>query len=589
MLHKIDLYKNYNDTKSESSRIKLHELLLNAKNQYGDKIAIRDKYNEITYSELYESVVNFSNQLNYNNQPIAIVGKKCINTVIQIFAILESGNYYIPIDPNTPEEKQNYILNKANAVALIKNNEIYSLKHDNSMIPFENKLKNGDSIAYVIFTSGSTGKPKGVIETHNQVMNTLDDLKRRLNLSNNDNFLCLAAFNFDLSVFDIFGSVYVGGTLTIIEDQRDLKDIKNTLENNSITVWNSVPNVLQQFLKEYEISEYCKEKLRICLLSGDYISPKLAYDALDAFPNADVYSLGGATECSIWSILQLITKDLLSKYSYVPYGYPMDNQRIYIVDNNLEICGLGETGEIVIAGDGVALGYLGDAEKTEKTFVMHKELGEIYLTGDLGQFISKEHIKFIGRKDSFTKVNGYRVSFSEISNTIRNLFNTDNRVFCIEQDSGIKKIIAVHQSTKFSDSVMRNELRKHLSHYEIPHCFIYVNNFPVTDNGKIDFKKLKTIAESELETRKNIYSIIDNKNENISNFRDFLKGTIEINHLSDKDSMFDLGVNSIQLMKIKNWIEENENIEIEIVDIYDHDIIGELEQFIFRKKESVIS
>ncbi|MFJ7979659.1 AMP-binding protein [Lysinibacillus xylanilyticus] len=589
MLHKIDLYKNYNDTKSESSRIKLHELLLNAKNQYGDKIAIRDKYNEITYSELYESVVNFSNQLNYNNQPIAIVGKKCINTVIQIFAILESGNYYIPIDPNTPEEKQNYILNKANAVALIKNNEIYSLKHDNSMIPFENKLKNGDSIAYVIFTSGSTGKPKGVIETHNQVMNTLDDLKRRLNLSNNDNFLCLAAFNFDLSVFDIFGSVYVGGTLTIIEDQRDLKDIKNTLENNSITVWNSVPNVLQQFLKEYEISEYCKEKLRICLLSGDYISPKLAYDALDAFPNADVYSLGGATECSIWSILQLITKDLLSKYSYVPYGYPMDNQRIYIIDNNFEVCGLGETGEIVIAGDGVALGYLGDTEKTEKTFVNHKELGEIYLTGDLGQFISKEHIKFVGRKDSFTKVNGYRVSLSEISNTIRNLFKTDNRVFCIEQDSGIKKIIAVHQSTKFSDSVIRNELRKHLSHYEIPHCFIFVNNFPVTDNGKIDFKKLKTIAESELETRKNIFSIIDNKNENISNFRDFLKGTIEINHLSDKDSMFDLGVNSIQLMKIKNWIEENENIEIEIVDIYDHDIIGELEQFIFRKKESVIS
>ncbi|YAR63642.1 AMP-binding protein [Bacillus cytotoxicus] len=175
-------------------------------------------------------------------------------------------------------------------------------------MPFDQKVKPGDRVAYVIFTSGSTGLPKGVVETHYQVMNTLWDLKKRLSLDENDNFLCLASFNFDLSVFDIFGSVFVGGTLYIAEDQRDFATIKNVIEKHNITIWNSVPSVLDYFLKEIELSEVAMNKLRVCMMSGDYVSTELSKTVLNTFPNSQTYSLGGATECSIWSILYLITK-----------------------------------------------------------------------------------------------------------------------------------------------------------------------------------------------------------------------------------------------------------------------------------------
>ncbi|WP_433945449.1 non-ribosomal peptide synthetase [Paenibacillus sp. SN-8-1] len=581
---KYNLFSDYNNTQAAYPKGKLHELLEIAKNCYGDKIAIRDKHKEITYSDFYDSVNELAESFPCVNQPMAIVAKKSIQTVIRIFAILQSGNYYIPIDPSYPQERTNYILEKTKARALIDETKISWLHQEEVEIPFKEKLKDGDSVAYVIFTSGSTGLPKGVVETHYQVMNTLYDLKDRLSLSEKDNFLCLASFNFDLSVFDLFETVLVGGTLYIVEDQRDFKTIKSVLDTYPITIWNSVPNVMNHFLKENELSQQVRTNLRACLLSGDYVSTELAKTVLATFPQSQTFSLGGATECSIWSILYLISPETLTRYSYIPYGYPMKNQRIYVLDEQLKVCDLDEIGQIAIAGEGVALGYLGDEKKTGEAFVAHHDLGNIYLTGDLGRFVDKSHIKFVGRMDSRVKVNGYRVSLSEISTAFHSCFGLENRVFSLDQSESTQKIVVAYQSSEALDeSKLRKELMNHLAVYELPHVYLNVASFPLTNNVKIDMGELQKIAIEALDQRRrNVINSAKDHSIEMTPFRKMLGQVLNVSQISPNDSLFDLGTDSIQLMKIKNWIEENENIEIELLDIYEHDVVHDLEAFIYR-------
>ena len=580
-IQECSLIDEYNNTFEEFEKGLLHELLWASSVKFKDKIAIRDKQQEITYKELSEAASDLAKEITCINQPIAIVARRSIQTVIQIFAVLQSGNYYIPIDPEYPQERIDYILEKTNARVLINGDQLFWLHQENIEIPFNEKIKGDDRIAYVIFTSGSTGLPKGVVETHYQVMNTLYDLKNRLFLNEEDNFLCLASFTFDLSVFDIFGSVLVGGTLFIAEDQRDFVAINNLMEKHTITIWNSVPSVLNYFLKESVLSESVRNNLKVCLMSGDYVSTELSKTVISTFPNCQTYSLGGATECSIWSILYLITQGNLEDYPYIPYGYPMANQRIFILDNDLNLATTGEVGQIAIAGDGVALGYIGDNSKTNETFIEHEQLGYLYLTGDLGQFENVNHIKFVGRMDSRVKINGYRVSLGEISSVFHSHFGLENRLFQVEEKEGLQKLVLAYQSnTPLRDSFIRKELLKHLAVYETPHMYCHFPVFPLNSNGKIDMKELKHLVKENLSEKSKKVSSGERLNE-LNPFRKMLAEAFNIDYISPDDSLFALGADSLLLVKIKNWIEENTGREIELLEIYDYDEVEKLETFIY--------
>lgn len=576
------LYSEYNETGVDFNLLYLNQLLEESSKLFNNKIAVRDKVDEITYKELYRKVMEMSNKMVFINQPIAIIVEKTIRTTIQILAVIQSGNYYIPIDPDYPQERREYILKKTNARILLDRDKIIYLHNKEVEIPFSEKLKKGDKIAYIIFTSGSTGKPKGVVETHFQVMNTLLDLKERLNLSKDDNFLSLASFAFDLSVFDIFASVLVGGTLHIEPDQRDFSAVKNSLEKYSITIWNSVPSVMNYFLSEYNLLQTIKNTLRVCLMSGDCVSVELSKKVLQTFPQCEVYSLGGATECSIWSILYLITKKNLTEYTYIPYGYPMTNQKMVIIDEQYNVVAQNEIGQIAILGDGVALGYVGDIQKTNEAFIQHEELGNIYLTGDLGEFTQQGHIRFCGRKDSRIKINGYRVSLNEISSVFHRCFGLENRVFQFKKDEQMEKICLVYHNYESLDhTIIRRELIKHLAIYEMPHIIFNVSKMPLTKNGKVDVEKLKRYVKEKIE-RKYIQTNI-NTYEKDSLLKDMLKEVLEVQNISSKDSLFALGIDSLKLVKIKNWINEKNKINIELLDLYDCNNIREIETLIQEK------
>lgn len=584
MIIEKDYLAEYNNTMTKYSPTKIHEVLVNTSKKFGEYIAVKDSVGQITYNELYSKASSLAQKISGTSQPVAFIAHREIETIIQMYAILISGNYFIPIDPDSPLIKTERILDRAEARYLFNKHSLKELHTNKVNIPFHEKLCTDDGIAYVMFTSGSTGDPKGVVESHYQVMNTLFDMKDRMELDTQDGFLCLASLCFDLSIFDIFGAALSGGTLYLVKDQRNFDEVQSVIEHNKITVWNSVPSVMEYFLREAILSQNAKDNLKICLMSGDFVSKEVATHVLQNFINAKVYSLGGATECSIWSILYEINQANIDDYSFIPYGYPMNNQTIWILNDDYTLQEFGLEGQIAIGGKGVALGYMNDNEKTEETFIYHETLGYLYLTGDIGQFVSPNHIKFIGRKDSRAKVNGYRISLNQIANEFQKKFKFKTKVLLMKQESHKDKIVLIYERNTSLDSIeIKNHLSTSLALYELPSIIFNISEFPLTSNGKIDSKKLLILATEQqsfmLDTTNGSDQSIALQNE----FRTMLIDVLSLDTISEKDSLFDLGVDSIQLVKIKNWIEENKGMVLSLVDIYTLDEVEKIEEKIYGK------
>jgi pyochelin synthetase len=271
--------------------------------------------------------------------------------------------------------------------------------------------------AYVIYTSGSTGAPKGVRISHRGALNTVEDVNRRFGVGEDDAVLGLANLGFDLSVYDMFGPLAVGGSLVIPDhDQRGMPaHWANLIQQHRVTLWNSVPAHLQMladFLPTAPAADV--SSLRLALLSGDWIPVNLPDRTRRLVPDLEVVSLGGATEGSIWSIHYPIGV-IDERWSSIPYGTPLTNQRMYVLDRRWRECPDGVTGEIFISGAGVAVGYLGDPERTAERFVEHPRTGErLYRTGDLGRYLPDGTIEFLGREDGQVKIRGHRIELAEV-------------------------------------------------------------------------------------------------------------------------------------------------------------------------------
>eukprot|EP00937_MAST-01D_sp_MAST-1D-sp2_P006782 g6782.t1 len=280
-------------------------------------------------------------------------------------------------------------------------------------------------LAYLIYTSGSTGQPKGVCCHHEGAMNTNLDLKDRFDLQPRDRVLALSSLSFDLSVFDVFGMLAAGGSLVVpppgCVSPPDPSHWLDLVEKHAVTVWNTVPAFVELLVK---FAEYAKRRLpaslRVIFMSGDWIPLNLPKRIRAVADNGAlrIVSMGGATEAAIWSNTYEIPERLLSGWSSIPYGVPMRNQTMYVLDENLEHCEPWVTGVIFIGGSGTALGYK-DLERTKKQFFSHPVTGEwLFRTGDLGRMRPGGLLEILGREDSQVKINGFRIELGEIETTV---------------------------------------------------------------------------------------------------------------------------------------------------------------------------
>jgi amino acid adenylation domain-containing protein len=395
------------------------------------------------------------------NSLVAVVMEKGVEQVIGVLGILAAGAAYLPIDPALPRERVLFLLKQGEVEIAVTQSwidsqidwpeEIARLSIDIDQLEDEDRaalepVQGQGDLAYVIFTSGSTGVPKGVMIDHRGAVNTVVDINTRFGVGPQDRVLALASLSFDLSVYDIFGVLAAGGVI-IMPDTKSLRDPAqwaDLVDRERVTIWDSVPALMEMLAGYLETRPRPPlDSLRLVMMSGDWIPVSLPDRIKRLLKGAQVISLGGATEASIWSILYPI-EEVEPDSKSIPYGRPMVNQGFLVLNDKMEDCPVWVPGQLYISGVGVAKGYWRDEERTRASFVLHPRTGErLYRTGDMGRYLPDGNIEFLGRADFQIKIRGYRVELGEIEAALSQHESVREAIVVAREETpGDKRLVA---------------------------------------------------------------------------------------------------------------------------------------------------
>ena len=443
---------------------------------------------------------------------IAIVMEKGWEQAVAMQAILRAGAAYLPIDPTLPLERRWHLLEQGDVETALtqprfaeglgwpRGVRVLSVGREGAPPPAaRGRAGEGASrLAYVLFTSGSTGLPKGVVIDHRGAGNTVADINRRFRISAADRVLALSSLSFDLSVWDLFGILGAGGRVVLPDPRasRDPAHWHERIEREGVTVWNSVPALMELYADYLEShGSTMPASLRLVMLSGDWIPVSLP-DRLRRLSRAgsrvELVSLGGATEASIWSVLFPIG-EVDPAWRSIPYGRPMANQTVHVLDSRLDPSPDWVPGQLYLGGIGLAVGYWKDEAKTRASFVVHPRTGErLYRTGDLGRWLPDGNVELLGREDLQVKIQGYRVEPGEIETALaRHPAVREAVVTASGEARGHKRLVAYVVLRRSAEPPeLRAWLEARLPDYMVPHLYVRVDALPLSANGKVDRKAL---------------------------------------------------------------------------------------------------
>ncbi|MGH3186205.1 MAG: amino acid adenylation domain-containing protein [Streptosporangiaceae bacterium] len=428
-----------NATAGPAPTAMLHEGFVTQALAAPGRTAVLSEGISLSYGDLLARCIAVGNALKEAGcRPHEVVAAAMDKGWAQVAAVLGTlavGAAYLPVDTDQPAARRARMLQVAGArVVLTQAHLAAALEWPKGVRviaadtlaarPGDRDLPScgacADDLAYVIYTSGSTGTPKGVMITHRSAMNTIADINRRFGVGPGDVVLGLSGLGFDLSVYDIFGTLAAGGCLVLPDPARraDPSHWAELAIAHGVTVWNSVPALLGMLHDHLRVSPAALPSMRLALLSGDWIPVALPGQIRELIPQLRVVSLGGATEAAIWSIFHPI-EEVPDEWRSIPYGKPLANQALHVLDSALRPCPVWVTGELYISGAGLALGYLGDGKLTVARFIRDPQTGtRMYRTGDLGRYLPDGSIEFLGREDSQIKIRGHRVELGEIESAL---------------------------------------------------------------------------------------------------------------------------------------------------------------------------
>lgn len=387
--------------------------------------AVTTQGKSYTYRQLFRDASYLAHQLPETGS-VAIMIPKGYEQVVAAVGAALAGVCYIPIDPDQPIARRDTIIADAQVSVILASaaHPLEDVPAGVTVLPVEGDIDrlvplpssvDPDQLAYIIYTSGSTGTPKGVAMSHRAAMNTISDINARIGANESDVVIGLANLTFDLSVYDIFGTLSFGGTLALPDPQEGANPLHwaRIIERENVTIWNSVPQQLQMLSNCLDdASAPDASSLRVALLSGDWIPVGLPDEIRFKIAGLQLLSLGGATEAGIWSVyhaIDVVAPDAPS----IPYGRPLSNQQMDVVDTALRSRPTWVPGEIIIMGRSLAQGYAGNPELTAEKFCMRNGV-RCYLTGDIGRYLGNGEIEFLGRMDQQVKLLGYRVELGEV-------------------------------------------------------------------------------------------------------------------------------------------------------------------------------
>ena len=570
----------------DSNIINLFE---NMVNKYPLETALIYKDKKYTYKELNSIVNKFAKYLSSkgtkNNDIICVYMDKTDWFIISILAIQKCDCAYLPMHPDYPEERVNYILNDSKSKILITDKDI-SFKNIDIVNPKKVDLQDfndnnlninilPDNLCYVIYTSGSTGKPKGVPITHKNLINfvyTFNDCFKN-KFSNKDNCLSLTNISFDVSVSEIYTPLCFGATLVLYPENTltDVKLLANTIEKNNITFLYIPPNVLDD-VSTFIKSTNKKFNVNKMLVGVEAIKNNSLNNFIELNPNIEIVNGYGPSEATICSTFY-IYKYNEDKNGTVPIGYPLKNNDIFILNFLGNLQPISFPGEICITGASVCNGYLNNPEKTKDAFTTISKLSQnlIYKTGDIGYWEKDGYISFIGRNDSQIKYRGHRIELNEINNNIKNIENITNSVTIFKSINDVPAICSYVSSSSpiITPDFVKSKLSEVLPYYMIPNHIIILDKLPLTPNGKIDRKNLPYI---NIEPAKYVKpsTLTEIKLHNI------LCSLLNVDKVSIYDDFFELGLDSLLAIRLSLDIYYEFKINLTVSDLFKNNTISKL-------------
>ncbi|MEM1256852.1 MAG: amino acid adenylation domain-containing protein, partial [Cyanobacteria bacterium P01_H01_bin.21] len=564
-------------------------------------VTFEDK--SLTYQELHQRANQLAHHLQAQGitaeQRVAIYFERSLSMVVAILAVLKAGAAYVPLDPDYPPARLEWILEDANVAAVLTDKTLNLPPLASTSLSQPSRLEIIDiadgaqqpatepqcrliseNSAYVIYTSGSTGQPKGVINTHRGLVNRLCWMQQAYGLTDQDRILQKTPLSFDVSVWELFWPLLNGATLVIAEPggHKDSAYLVQTIGQQQITTLHFVPSMLAAFLEEPNVGSCTSLRRVIC--SGEALSPALQKQFFSKLPNVELHNLYGPTEAAI----DVTAWQCQPDEPTVPIGHPIANTEIYLLDQDNHRVPVGIPGELHIGGVGVARGYLNQPELTKEKFVENPFVtskkassSRLYKTGDLARYRSDGAIEYLGRRDFQVKLRGIRIELGEIEAAMETHPGVQQSAVLLREDMPGGPMLVAYLvgslATKSSadiKSALTPLLKQRLTEAMVPTVFVPLPSLPLTSNGKLDRRALPQ-PEKPISRKK-----VLPRNSTESAIATIWQTVLQIDTVSINDNFFNLGGHSLTATRINIRLRKQFQLDLPLHSVFEYPTIETL-------------
>jgi amino acid adenylation domain-containing protein len=613
----------WNATEAEYPREKLvHQLFEEQVEKTPDAVAVVYEDATLSYSELNRRANQLAHHLRElgvgPDERVAICAQRGLEMIVGLLGVLKAGGAYVPLDPAYLVGRLRYMLEDSTPLVLLTERrwqEVFSGVGEKLAVveldgPAQSWHKQPatnpqpadvgltpEHLAYVIYTSASTGTAKGVMVEHRQVINYVAAISNKLGVEEGWSYGLMSTFAADLGHTVMYSSLLRGGALHVVPraESMDGKRFGRYCQERKIDCVKITPTHFQALLGEDGGEECIPAK---CLVfGGETLWPELVTRVKSLRPACRTYNHYGPTECTVGALSEEVEIRREMDGRGIPLGRPLGNTRVYVLDGTGEPAPVGVVGEIYIAGEGVARGYLNRAEVTGERFVSDRfaEAGKarMYMTGDLGRWLGDGTIEFVGRNDFQVKVRGYRVEPGEIEACLKEHEGVREAVVLARADaSGDKRLVAYYTSTEAneeaSESLGVESLRRHVSaklpEYMVPAAYVKLEKLPLTPNGKLDRKALPEPKEDAYGAARDYEEPIGEIEWTVAKiWADVLK----VERVGRLDNFFELGGHSLLSVRVIANMRRA-GLEVDLQTLFATPTLAELAAGMEKMKEIIL-
>jgi len=560
-----------------------------------DHIAVDFEGNSLTYSELN----TVSNQLadylrkTYNVKPDDLVGINLDRSewlIVVMIAIIKSGAAYVPMDPDYPQERIDYMTKDSACKALIDQAELdkfLKIKDEYSGENHPVELQ-PDNLIYCIYTSGSTGMPKGVLLEHYNIVRLLVNDKPLFDFNENDVWTMFHSYCFDFSVWEMYGALLFGGKVIVVSKSvaQDSDAFLNLLEKEKVTILNQTPSSFYNLIDSESRNNKAALDLRYVIFGGEALQPARLSGWKEKFSDTQLINMYGITETTVHVTFKEIGFEEISNGAS-NIGKPIPTLSCYILDESQRLVPVGEIGELCVGGAGLARGYLNRPELTAERFIQNPyKAGErLYRAGDLGRMLPDGNLEYLGRMDDQVKIRGFRIELGEIETALLRHDKVNSAVVIAREVNSNEKELVAYTTGSAEALELRNYLKAKLPAHMVPGYYVKMESIPLTGNGKVNRKILPVPQGTGIDESAYVAPVSDIEKSLVKIWSEVLG--IDQEKISIKADFFDMGGHSIKAIQLVGFIHRELGVKLALKELFSGSTIEQQAVIVAQKEREI--